>query len=159
MLTLLFVCTSNTCRTPMAEGIAKHWLATRLGTTIDQLELKGYKVRSGALTDAYEPANSPASENSVIAMKNRGIDISGHRSTLLTPHDLKQANHIICVTPHHAMGVISMDPEAQHKTHSFSTPIPDPWHMSLDAYESCADALMRLVPEILSRLLKIPSEQ
>lgn len=48
---VLFVCTSNTCRSPMAEAIAKHWFAERCGCRLDQLKSRGWDIRSGGLTD------------------------------------------------------------------------------------------------------------
>eukprot|EP00736_Rhodelphis_marinus_P001495 Rmarinus@m.28979 len=152
---ILFVCTSNVCRSPMAEGIAKQWFAERLHTTPDKLPEHGVTVESGALTEMYEPANSPASENSVIAMRKRGIDISKHRSVLLTPEMLKTYDIILGVTSQHARYIESMEAEVADRTYALGE-VYDPWHQELEVYESCADELMTLVPNALQKLIPNP---
>jgi len=79
--TILFVCTGNLCRSPMAAGIAKRYLADRLGVDEAQLQRAGYRVLSAG-TAALE--GTPASPEAVEVMKELGIDISSHRSQALT---------------------------------------------------------------------------
>lgn len=81
---IIFVCTSNTCRSPMAEVLAKKWL-TEKGH-------KDFTVVSRSLTDSYEPENSPASLNGIkILQQDYSLDMTNHRSKLLSEGDLERA--------------------------------------------------------------------
>ena len=58
---VIFVCTSNTCRSPMAEGVARQWFAEALGVPEAELKGKGWHIRSGGLSHDWEPEDSPVS--------------------------------------------------------------------------------------------------
>lgn len=83
---ILFVCSGNTCRSPMAEGYLK------------SLKLQGIEVKSAGLSVG---TFSRVSENSVAAMKEIGIDISNHIPTALTRSLIDTCDKIICMTPTH----------------------------------------------------------
>mmetsp|Transcript_4438 Transcript_4438/g.4563 ORF Transcript_4438/g.4563 Transcript_4438/m.4563 type:complete len:162 (-) Transcript_4438:110-595(-) len=140
---IIFVCTSNTCRSPMAEGLAIRWLEK------NELSHK-YKVVSRGLTDEYEPPNSPASSQAVIIMaEDFGIDISNHRSKLLTLNDIQEATHIVGVSRSHSEWVISMYTEyfTNHpgKLTSLDKNVPDPWHSPTDVYRACVNMMEPLI--------------
>ena len=89
---VLFVCTGNTCRSPMAEQFANSWL-------IRNDLIHQFRVISRALTDKYEPPNSPASSHGVeILAKEFSLDLSSHRSSMLTLQEVNDAKIIIGVT-------------------------------------------------------------
>ena len=182
---VLFVCTSNTCRSPMAEAIAKRWFAQRCGCSVDKLtSAHGWDIRSGALTDEvsqvagaaraaavfararmcrclaraaltrmvrclaqYEKPGSPASANSITAMARSGMDLTSHRSTLLTPDAVREAHAILCVSQRHVQWILRMVPEAAGKTRTLGADIPDPWHQEQAAYDLVAETMLRVVPE------------
>jgi len=87
---LLFVCTGNTCRSPMAEAVARAELARRGWSHVD--------IRSagiGAVT------GSPASEHAVSVAAAHGLDLSAHRSAPLTPELVDWADLILAMSPSH----------------------------------------------------------
>jgi protein-tyrosine phosphatase len=94
---LLFVCTGNTCRSPMAEAIARR-RASALG-------YGHVEVRSAGV-GAFE--GSPASGGALRAAEAAGLDLSGHRATLLTSELAAQADLILTMSPSHLMRVIEL---------------------------------------------------
>jgi protein-tyrosine-phosphatase len=93
---LVFVCTGNTCRSPMAEAIARG-RAAELGYDVE--------VRSAGV-GAFPGA--PASEGALRAAEAHGLDLSGHRSTLLTAELAEQADLILAMTPSHLMRIVEL---------------------------------------------------
>src|SRR5471032_2177262 len=89
---ILILCTGNICRSPMAEGLLKHALAGQAGP------LKSLKVVSAGVATR---AGEPISENSVIALKKAGIDISGQRSRPVTQEMLDDALVVFGMTESH----------------------------------------------------------
>ena len=98
-MNILFICAGNTCRSPMAEYIFRE----------KTKHFKGfYNVHSfgmGAID------GMPASENSVIAMQKRGIDISAHRSKQLSAQMVKDSDFIFCLSSQQYNILINVAPE------------------------------------------------
>src|SRR3954465_7777296 len=89
---VLIVCTGNICRSPMAQGLLAHALAAQPEPLRSlQVISAGVAARTG----------EPVSENSVIALKKVGLDISGHISQPLTQEMLDEAAMILCMTESH----------------------------------------------------------
>ena len=105
----------------------------------------------------YEPSDSPASENGIIVLRNRyHLDISQHRSALLSTSDVEQAHILIGVSRSHAMHVLRQFGEKyQDKIHSLDRDIRDPWHQNLDVYESCAAQIQESVSTTFPKLFKL----
>jgi protein-tyrosine phosphatase len=109
---VLFVCTGNTCRSPMAERIFQKLIADKLGCGVADLEARNIHVQSAG-TMAW--TGSPASPEAVEVCRRRGIDLSGHASTALTADLIRPADYIFTMGRHHLEMVRSLVPTAASK--------------------------------------------
>ncbi len=138
MKTILFVCTGNVCRSPMAEGIFRHAVRDR----------DDYRVLSAGLGAAE---GQPPSSFAVQAVRELGIDISSHRSRALTPDMVQQADYVFGMTHSHIDTVTLLYPQAAEKTFllrefdetldQFEKDISDPIGGSLEVYLNCRDQI------------------
>lgn len=150
MKTILFVCTGNICRSPMAEGLFRH-LTARMGDR--------YRTRSAGVGAADGMAPSP---HSVQVLKELGIDISGLRSRSLTADMVREADLIFGMTHGHAHAVALMYPQAAEKTFvlrefddtldAFEKDIADPIGGSYETYLRCRDEIEQGIFSMLKHL-------
>ena len=110
---VLFVCTGNTCRSPMAEQIARSLLAQRLDLPANQLADHHVTIRSAGV---YAGDGSPASSEAVSVMRSQGLDLSMHRTRALTKELIADADVIFTMTQRHRDAVIAALPRAADKT-------------------------------------------
>src|SRR5690606_23801828 len=109
---ILFVCSGNTCRSPMAEALARQVLAELKSVDVDQLDELGISVASAGV---FALGGSPAAEHAVTAMQKYGLDLSRHKSRQLTDTLIQEADVIICMTRAHRQAVLDMAPAAHKK--------------------------------------------
>lgn len=102
---LVFVCTGNTCRSPMAEGIAKKIAAEQ-----------NYSVEIISRATKIDPDEVVANPNAVLLMAARGIDISGHQSKMIDEKDAEEASLILTMTGRHKENVIKLFPDLEPYT-------------------------------------------
>lgn len=110
---LLFVCTGNTCRSPMAEQIARKLLAERLDVPANQLKDQRVIVRSAGV---FASDGNPASPEAVTVMKQQNLDLSKHQTRALTVDLLQDADVIFTMTERHRDAVVHLLPRAADKT-------------------------------------------
>ncbi len=150
--TMMMVCTGNTCRSPMAEGIARQMVATHLDILPKDLESAGIEIVSAG---AFASSGAPATPEAARAVANEGIDISKHRSTPLTRELVDSADVIYCMTDSHRDAVLSLVPSARGKTHRLDpgADIPDPIGADDVVYRATAEAIRR---GLTGRLKELP---
>lgn len=138
---IVFVCTGNVCRSPMAEVLfTEH--ARRAGES-DLFEVSS--AGTWALT------GEPASGNAIVAMAQRGIDLQAHRGTMLNHTIMEQADVVIVMTRNHREAINAEFPLFRNKVHLMSElhnrvyDIGDPYGGPLNEYESTARQLEGLI--------------
>jgi protein-tyrosine-phosphatase len=149
---LLFVCSGNTCRSPLAEALGRKMAAER-GLT----NLSFSSAGTGALD------GGGASEGAILVGLERGIDLSSHRTRGLTRTDLEQADLVLVMGPHHLESVRIQG--AEDKAHLLdhyasagesARAINDPFGGTLDAYRETAAELEYQIGRVLDRLATQP---
>ncbi len=132
-MNILFVCTGNTCRSPMAEG----YLLSK--------NIKNLNVSScGLFADG-----SAVSQNSADAMSEIGIDISSHISKQITKQDIENADRIICMSHSHKQALESI---GVTNSEVLGNGISDPYGQDLEAYRLCRDEIIKEIDKLFSNL-------
>jgi protein-tyrosine-phosphatase/tRNA A37 threonylcarbamoyladenosine synthetase subunit TsaC/SUA5/YrdC len=137
---VLFICTGNTCRSPLAEGLARKMLADRLGCAQEELASRGYWMLSAGVA-AF--GGSPASPESADVAAEFGADLFAHRSRPVNPQLLAAADDIIAMTRGHAYSLASNYPDLGPPPRLLcgDDDLDDPIGASLEVYRECANAI------------------
>lgn len=141
---LLFVCTGNTCRSPMAEALVAP-LAQAAG-------IPAGCIRAGS-AGVSASDGEPASSEAVAVMAELGIDISSHRSRRLTPELIEGADLVLAMERRHLDAVLQMAPGAAGRARSLAADgIADPYMSSVDVYRYTRDQIADALRAVLSHM-------
>jgi protein-tyrosine-phosphatase len=149
MVRVLMVCTGNICRSPMAEGLLKHYLPA---------DLKALVQVSSAGTHALH--GNRAESHAIDAMAEIGIDIQHHRARQITRNIAREADLVLTMEASHISVVKRLRGWGQDRPRLISefnsnTPthdIEDPYGASMEAYETCIRTLRPCIKEVILHL-------
>ena len=147
---VLFVCTGNTCRSAIAEAVARRDVTERGLTNL---------VFSSAGSSAWDGA--PASDGALLVGIERRIDLSSHRSRQLNREIVDAADLILAMGPHHVERVEALGGAGKSwmlsdyaERSSAGRSIVDPFGGGLEAYRATADELEGYIVAVLERIAK-----
>jgi protein-tyrosine-phosphatase len=150
---ILFVCTGNTCRSPLAEAIARREL--------EEKGLEGFQVASAG---THASADGRASSGSLEVARANGLDLEAFVSRPLTPELLDGADLILVMEPGHRSAVLGLSPQADTKTLLLGelageegphAAVPDPFGGTPEAYQRTYRRLEELIHAGLGRAVEM----
>ena len=131
MRKVLFVCTGNTCRSPMAAAVANHMFKNRA------------MPFAAASCGVFAHVGAAASAHALAVMAGHGLDISGHAAGVVDEDEVAAACVIITMTQSHKNRLLSLFPHFADKVHTMD--IDDPFGGPLALYEDCAAQIKKYI--------------
>lgn len=155
MITILFVCTGNTCRSPMAAGILKDLLKK------SEHSSKDIEVKSAGISVIQKGQANP---KSIKVTKDMDIDISNHTTKALTEKLVDKADLILTMTQSHKQQILIVQPQARDKVFTLlefireegsveNIDIYDPFGLPEDEYEKTAQQLLSALEIALPKII------
>lgn len=150
---IVFVCTGNTCRSPMAEALCRQMMSQRLKCSPQELTQRGFALESAGLAADY---GCPASPESVDQMRRRGIELRQHSSQPLTERLLDHMDRCYTMTKQHRNAILEVRPDTANRVQLLArdgSDIPDPIGGGPEQYAACAACLEKHLAQVLDEVL------
>jgi L-threonylcarbamoyladenylate synthase len=148
---IIFVCTGNTCRSPLAEALCKKLLADKLTCLPMELPKYGFLVQSAGLAAMMGCEAAPEAE---AVAQEYGTDIRGHQSQPLTAEMVMQADRVYAMTAAHLRVLDGLGSAAPRLLSAAGEDVPDPIGASAEVYRACARQMHGYLEELLPELLE-----
>jgi len=151
MSTVLFVCSGNVCRSPMAVGLLRQRLANKGLDAQHRVFSAGVWALDG----------QPASEHALAVMAERGIDITDHIAHSITAADVTEADLLLAMSQEHTQMIRNTWPQYTWKVYRLSEMtgkrknIYDPYQRPIEAYRACAAVIEQYIDRGLDRILEL----
>jgi protein arginine phosphatase len=148
---IVFICTGNTCRSPMAAALCRQLLAQRLGCQVDELAERGYEVNSAGIAAL---AGEPAAAEAIDTVRELGGDLTQHASQPLTAELARHADYLITMTQGHQTAILGHFPySVQPRTLCpKGTDIADPIGAGPEVYRRCGQDILRHLEHWIAEL-------
>jgi protein-tyrosine phosphatase len=150
---IIFVCTGNTCRSPMAEALCRRRLSEKLHCADDELLDHGFAVLSAGLSAVQ---GSPANPEAVSLLETFGVGLHDHESQPLTRELIAHADRILTMTRSHRDQIVAEVPGASGKVRLLSPEgrdLSDPLGGGPNEYQECCSRITSDLDVLVEELL------
>lgn len=153
MTKIMFVCTGNICRSPMA-----HYYMQK---KVKDMGLEDKFLISSCGT--YAVTGEPATDNAVISMKEYGVNLENHRATNIDDTDIDNYDYVITLTTQHKKNVLHYYPKLDGKVFTLKEfvldnkkymDIDDPWGLNIIVYKDTAKEIVENVDKLIEKLIR-----
>ena len=149
---IMFICTGNTCRSAMADGLAKKVIKEK------NLDIEIFSAGTYAMSGEH------ASYNSVAIMKEYDVDIVTHKATSIEESNIQEMDLILCATKNHKAELNVRYPELKEKIFTLKEyakmdkngedlDIKDPWGYNLNTFRMCAAEISVCIDKIIEKII------